>query len=88
MSATHLDELKEAARTAWLFALPLVEIATTRSRGAAVGSAMNTFGHMRKLADHRSRAAIYAASFVHAATEFGSRLGRRMHLTRDERTRH
>jgi hypothetical protein len=53
---SHLDDLREAAKVAWLFTLPLVEIATTRGRGAAAGSRMNTFGHMRKLADHTSRA--------------------------------
>lgn len=56
MSAQDLDALKAAARTAWLFTLPLVEIAQTRDRGVAVGSRMNVFGHMRKLADHTSRA--------------------------------
>ncbi len=53
---SHLEDLKAAARAAWLYALPLIEIASTRSRGAAVGSQMNVFGHMRKLADHTSRA--------------------------------
>ena len=51
-----LDDLRTAAKVAWLFTLPLVEIASTRGRGAAVGSRMNSFGHMRKLADHTSRA--------------------------------
>ena len=56
MPATSLDALKEAARVAWLYTLPLVEIANTRQRGLVVGSPMNVFGHMRKLADHTSRA--------------------------------
>ncbi|WP_304170073.1 DUF1254 domain-containing protein [Phenylobacterium aquaticum] len=56
MAATALDDLKTAAREAFLFSLPLVEVATTRSRGQAVGSPMNVFGHMRRLADHRARA--------------------------------
>jgi hypothetical protein len=51
-----LGDLSEAAREAWLYALPLVEIATTRSRGAAQGGQLNTFAHMRNLADHRARA--------------------------------
>jgi hypothetical protein len=52
----HLEDLRTAAKRAWLFALPAVEIATTRARGAMGGSQMNAFGHMRKLADHTSRA--------------------------------
>ncbi|HWA60139.1 MAG TPA: DUF1254 domain-containing protein [Caulobacteraceae bacterium] len=55
MAGTDLEALKTAAKTAWLYALPLVEIATTRQRGLLVGSRMNTFGYMRNLADHRSR---------------------------------
>ncbi len=53
---SDLEALREAARTAYVFTLPLIEIATTRSRGLAVGSPMNTFGHMRRLADHNARA--------------------------------
>ncbi len=56
MTSQALDDLKIAARNAWLFTLPLIEIASTRQRGQAVGSQMNVFGHMRKLADHRARA--------------------------------
>lgn len=56
MPRQDLDDLRTAAKVAWLFALPLVEIASTRARGAAVGSPMNVFGHMRKLADHTARA--------------------------------
>ena len=56
MTTQALEDLKLAARTAWLFTLPLIEIATTRARGQANGSAMNSFGHMRRLADHRARA--------------------------------
>ena len=56
MAGTALDDLKTAAREAYLFSLPLVEIATTRARGQAVGSPMNVFGHMRRLADHKARA--------------------------------
>jgi hypothetical protein len=50
------DDLKAAAKAAWLYALPLIEIASTRARGASVGSKMNVFGHMRNLANHTSRA--------------------------------
>lgn len=49
------DELRAAAREAWIFALPLIEIATTRARGAAFGARLNTFAHMRNLADNRAR---------------------------------
>jgi hypothetical protein len=56
VASKALEDLKLAARTAWLFTLPLTEIATTRARGHAAGSRMNSFGHMRRLADHRARA--------------------------------
>ena len=56
MAKTDLAALQAAARAAWLFTLPLVEIATTRARGQANGSPMNVFGHMRRLADHKARA--------------------------------
>lgn len=48
--------LQSAAREAWLYALPLIEIATTRARGAAFGGQINAFAHMRNLADHKARA--------------------------------
>lgn len=51
-----MTDLKAAAREAWLYALPLIEIAAVRSLGALAGSQPNTFGMMRKLADHRARA--------------------------------
>lgn len=56
MPGPSLDDLRTAAREAYVFTLPLVEIATTRARGQAVGSPMNVFGHMRRLADHKARA--------------------------------
>ena len=56
MSKDRLQDLKDAAAIAWRFTLPLIEIATTRSRGQMNGSQMNVFGHMRRLADHRARA--------------------------------
>ena len=59
MTGTHdasaLDRLRQAACEAWIFGLPLIEIATTRSRGATFGGAINTYNHMRRLADHRAR---------------------------------
>ena len=33
MSSDRLQDLKIAAATAWRFALPLIEISSTRSRG-------------------------------------------------------
>lgn len=51
-----LEALKRASATAWLYTLPLVEVATTRARGAMGGARMNVFGHMRNLADHTARA--------------------------------
>ncbi|NQE60691.1 DUF1254 domain-containing protein [Caulobacter sp. RHG1] len=46
-----------AARDAYLYALPLIEMATTRARTLkAPGAAINTLTHTRTLADHTSRA--------------------------------
>jgi len=56
MSNAGLEDLKAAATAAWLYVLPLVEIAQTRQRGLSVGSRINVFGHMRNLANHTSRA--------------------------------
>jgi len=56
VSERDLEALREAARTAWLYVLPLIEIANTRQRGLSVGSRPNVFGHMRNLANHTSRA--------------------------------
>jgi len=55
-SPRDIDALREAARTAWLYTLPLVELATTRARSLAQGLPLNTFGHRATLADHRARA--------------------------------
>ena len=49
-------DLRAAAKEAWLYVLPLIEIATTRSRGAGFGGSVNAFAHMRNLANHRMRA--------------------------------
>jgi len=48
--------LREAAMEAWMFGLPLIEVASTRARGAAFGGKVNSFAHMRNLADHKARA--------------------------------
>jgi hypothetical protein len=51
-----MTDLREAAREAWLYALPLIEVATTRSRGQALGHSMGVFAHIQRLANHRHRA--------------------------------
>lgn len=51
-----MSKLKDAAREAWLYALPLIEVATTRARGQALGHVMGTFAHVRSLANPRHRA--------------------------------
>jgi hypothetical protein len=56
MTDARLAALTAAAKTAYIFALPLVEIANTRAIGLARGTSLNTLGHMRNLADHRARA--------------------------------
>ena len=52
--------LKDAAREAWLYGLPLIEMATTRARALAgrggQPAGLNRFGHTRQLAGPRSRA--------------------------------
>src|SRR5438067_2233752 len=49
------DELGAIARDAWLYTLPLIEMATTRARLLARGAAQNVLYHRRTLADHTSR---------------------------------
>ncbi|MFZ5720902.1 MAG: DUF1254 domain-containing protein [Pseudomonadota bacterium] len=51
-----MSDLRTAAREAWIYTLPLVEVATTRQRGQAVGHRMGVFAHVRHLANHRHRA--------------------------------
>lgn len=51
-----MSDLRTAAREAWLYTLPLIEIAALRSVSQAVGTPLNSFGMMRRLADHRARA--------------------------------
>lgn len=51
-----MGDLRTAAREAWLYTLPLIEVATTRARGQALGHRMGAFTHVRSLANHRHRA--------------------------------
>ena len=51
-----MTDLRTAAREAWLYTLPLIEIAALRSVSQAVGTPINSFGMMRRLADHKARA--------------------------------
>ena len=48
-------DLKGAARDAWLFGLPLIEMAQTRARAFANGARPNQLRHVRNLATHLSR---------------------------------
>jgi hypothetical protein len=50
------DDLSAAAEAAWLYLLPLIELAGARARGAGFGARLNAFAPMRNLADHRARA--------------------------------
>ena len=51
-----MSDLRAAAREAWIYTLPLIEIATTRARGQKLGHQMGVFAHVRTLANHRHRA--------------------------------
>lgn len=53
--ATSLRKLRDAACEAWLYGLPLIEMATTRSRLARRDNQLNTLSHVRDLLDHRAR---------------------------------
>jgi hypothetical protein len=49
--------LRAAAREAWIYSLPLIEMATTRARNLAIpGAALNRFTHARRLAGPEARA--------------------------------
>ena len=50
-----VTDLRAAAREAWLYVLPLIEIAALRTVSQAAGTPLNAFGMMRRLADHRAR---------------------------------
>lgn len=53
-------DLRSAAREAWLYGLPLIEMATTRARALSgrggQPAGLNRFGHTRRLAGPQSRA--------------------------------
>ncbi|MDP1737676.1 MAG: DUF1254 domain-containing protein [Caulobacter sp.] len=51
-----MTDRRAAAREAWLYVLPLIEIAALRTVSQAAGTPLNSFGMMRRLADHRARA--------------------------------
>jgi hypothetical protein len=51
-----VSDLRTAAREGYAYALPLIEVATTRQRGQAVGHRMGVFAHVRNLANHKHRA--------------------------------
>lgn len=51
-----MTDLRAAARDAYIYTLPLIELATTRQRGLGLGHKMGVFAHVRHLANHRHRA--------------------------------
>jgi hypothetical protein len=51
-----VSELRTAARDAFIYTLPLIELATARQRGQAVGHKIGVFAHVRHLANHKHRA--------------------------------
>ncbi len=51
-----MTDLRTAARNAYIYALPLIEIATTRQRVMGLGQTMGAFTHIRHLANHKHRA--------------------------------
>jgi hypothetical protein len=55
MADAGLNELTAAARAAWIFGLPLIEIAAVRARRLAAGTQMNVLTHMQNLANHQAR---------------------------------
>ena len=50
-----MSDLKTAAREAFIYTLPLIEVATTRQRGMALGQRMGAITHVRNLATHKHR---------------------------------
>ncbi|RYF91985.1 MAG: DUF1254 domain-containing protein [Caulobacteraceae bacterium] len=54
--ASAQTDLKAAARDAWIFGLPLIEMALTRARQMKQGLPPNFFAGGRALADHTARA--------------------------------
>ncbi|MDZ4376504.1 MAG: DUF1254 domain-containing protein [Phenylobacterium sp.] len=55
MPQDQLDALRDAARAAWLYALPLIEMASPRTRRFAGGAPLNAFAHGRDLVGHADR---------------------------------
>lgn len=53
LASPGVDEA--TARNAWLYALPLIEMANSRARQVKQGLPINRLVHTRKLADHTSR---------------------------------
>lgn len=51
-----MTDLKTAARDAFIYTLPLIEVATTRQRGIGLGQRMGVFTHVRNLATPKHRA--------------------------------
>lgn len=51
-----MTDLQTAARAAFIYTLPMVEIATTRQRTQGLGHRMGVFAHVRNLANHKHRA--------------------------------
>lgn len=76
--AANVSELQNASRDAWLFALPLIEVAALRARPDPVGgkpSLVNSFSHARSLAGPMNRAVttpnsdtLYSTAFVDTTT--------------------
>lgn len=56
MCTGNTGDLRKIAYEAWLYTLPLVELATARDRVFALGGQINVFTHVRNLANYRSRA--------------------------------
>lgn len=51
-----MTDLRTAARDAFIYTLPLIEVATTRQRGMSLGQRMGAFTHVRNLATPKHRA--------------------------------
>ena len=51
-SVQAAPDARTAARDAWLYSLPLIEMATTRKRHLSGGQGQNRFNHARALIDH------------------------------------
>ena len=56
MAQSDLEALTEAARSAWLYCLPLIEVANARTTGFPAAAPVNAVGHNPNLVDHTFRA--------------------------------